>query len=106
MTERDFQEFLVSILENLCGYDCVVMADITPVIQGTYGTPDLYIRHPEKPNEWIEVKNPDSSRGCTPHQKRWHEKEITCGGNVSVIGSYADLRQWLDERGFAHIEVA
>lgn len=105
--EWEFQTQELEPILKLAGFDVVRLADVSGVWQATYGTPDLYLRHPRSdvPSFWIEVKHPDTSHGLTEHQKMWHEKERECGGIVWTISSTSQLTRKLNDEFGIELEV-
>lgn len=95
--EWEFQNFIKETLA-FAGYDVVVIADVRASFQATSGTPDLYVRHPNKKHRfWIEVKAPESYRTTTGDQDDWAEMERKCGGEVELVDSREAFQEMLDK---------
>lgn len=103
--EHQFQQLVVSVLENLCHFHVYVLAQPKPWL-GTPGLADLYCLHPEKQLcLWLELKAPEGSHGVTDHQALFRDRVTEAGGTWHLVDSEERLVDVLAEYGF-EVELA
>lgn len=98
--EHEFQKFVVSVLEKLCGFHVYVMSQPKPWL-GTPGISDLLLLHPEKQLVlFVELKAPEGSHGVTDHQAVFRDRVTESGGDWHLVDSTEKLERVLAEYGW------
>lgn len=99
--EARFQEYVVSVLENLCYFHVYILSQPKPWL-GTPGLPDLLAIHSTRELRlWLEIKAPDSSHGVTDHQALFRDRVTEAGGEWHLVDSMEALEDVLAEYGWS-----